>query len=172
MTHPKRSVYLAGPISGLTHDGARHGWREDFQEKLDLLGADHISCFSPMRGKEFLKDFGVLTSGVNYPDHPMASPSGITIRDYNDLSFSDVLVGCFLETPKVQLFDGTWIDIASQGTCWEFGAGYALHKPIVMIADPDNIHVQHIMMSHSAGYIVPTLEQGVELVYFLLTPGI
>lgn len=169
MYYPKRSVYLAGPITGHDQNKAANGWRPQFVEMLGKLDAEHISCFSPMRGKEFLKDFGVLTSGRNYPDHPMCSKSGITVRDFNDLSFCDIMVACFLETPTHKDHDD--VQLASLGTGWEFGACYALHKPVIMVADKENIH-QHLMLQHSAGYNVTTLEDAVELTYFLLTPGV
>lgn len=168
MSHPKRSVYLAGPITGLTHDEARHGWREEFAALMRAMELEHISLYSPMRGKSFLQHHGVLSSGEGYPDHPMARASGITTRDCNDVRFCDVLLGCFLETPV----DENGNQIGSLGTAWEFGAAYVLGKPIVMVGAADNIHVKHVMMAHSSGYIVETLEDAAELIGFLLTPGI
>ncbi len=85
MSYPKRTIYLAGPITGLTHDEARYGWRLMFAQRLDAMDMDHIFCASPMRGKEFLQDLGVLSSGHDYPDNALSTSAGITTRDRNDV---------------------------------------------------------------------------------------
>jgi nucleoside 2-deoxyribosyltransferase len=170
MSHPKRSVYLGGPITGHDHDGARHGWREEAEVLRHKMGLEHISFFSPMRGKEFLKHHGILTSGVGYPEHPMSRREGITTRDVNDMKFCDAMLACYLETPTHRKYDD--VELGSLGTAFEHGACYILQKPIVMVAKPGNIHADHCMLTHSAGYLVETLEEGIELIGFLLTPGI
>jgi len=110
--YPKRTIYLAGTITGLTHDEARYGWRQEFKELMDSMGADHISLNSPMRGKEFLEDVGVLSNdGSGYPDHAMSTPAGVTTRDYNDVRMCDALVACYLESGNRP----------SLGTAAEFG---------------------------------------------------
>ena len=116
MIHPKRTIYLAGPITGLTHDQARWGWRQEFAQLLSGGGFDHISCNSPMRGKEFLADFGVLTSGHDYPENALCSEAGINTRDYNDVKMCDAMVACFLESNGVP----------SLGTAAEHGFAHAL----------------------------------------------
>lgn len=163
MTFPKKQIYLAGPISGLTHDEARYGWRKDFVDMLEAAGLDHIHCFSPMRGKEFLAQAGVLTStGVNSPAHAMATDAGITTRDLNDVKNCDAMVACFLES------EGR----PSLGTAIEYGFAAAFQKPIVAIGHLGDPNISHLMMQRLAGYHLLNLEDSIPLVAHLLTPGI
>lgn len=162
MIYPKRMIYLAGTITGLTHDEARYGWRQDFAEFLETMDADHISCNSPMRGKEFLKDHGVLSSGHDYPDHAMATAEGITTRDYNDVRECSLMVACFLESGNRP----------SLGTAAEYGFCWALHKPIITVGPEDEVNVRHLMLKRMSGYRVDTLEEAAMIAYHLLTPGL
>lgn len=157
-TLPNKLIYLAGPITGLTHDEARYGWREKFAKLLP----PHIHCMSPMRGKEFLSDLGVLTSGENYPQNALCSPEGITTRDYNDVKNSDAIVACYLESG----------DRPSLGTAVEFGYAWAHHIPIIVIGSEEEVNVRHFMLKRMAGYRVDTLEEGALVTSLLLTPGI
>jgi len=50
-----KKIYLAGPISGLTFEGAQD-WRNYFTSKI----SPEIDCFSPLRGKDYLKIRGPL----------------------------------------------------------------------------------------------------------------
>ncbi len=161
-TFPTRTIYLAGPITGLTHDEARYGWREEFASLLEVGGYDHISCNSPMRGKDFLKGFGVLSSGSGYPKNALCSEAGINTRDYNDVKLCHAMVACYLESNNV----------ASLGTAAEHGFAHALQKPIITIGPEDEINVRHIMLKRMAGYRVDTLEEAAHIVALLLTPGL
>lgn len=159
---PKKTIYLAGPITGLTHDEARYGWRMEFKDMLDRMGLDHIFCSSPMRGKEFLKSCGVLSSGHDYPEHAMSTPEGVTTRDYNDVRNCDAMVACFLESGGRP----------SLGTAAEFGYCWALHKPVITVGPADETNVRHLMLKRMTGYRVDTLEDAALIVAHLLTPGI
>lgn len=162
MIYPLRTVYLAGPISGLTHDEARYGWRKEFAS----LMPEHIHCNSPMRGKDFLEDVGVLlskdfcknTDAVN----PMSTADGIMARDTNDVRMCDVLVICFLDS-------GGRI---SPGTLIEIGMGHMANKVMVIISKPDDPNVLHPMVISAANYMVETLEEGAVVVDKVLTPGL
>lgn len=158
MTFPKRTVYLAGPITGLTHDEARYGWRKEFA----ALMPEHIFCNSPMRGKEFLADHGILSSGHDYPQHAMATDAGITTRDYNDVKNCDAMVACFLESNGKP----------SLGTAMEYGFAHAHQKPVIAIGPLDDPNIRHLMLQRVAGYRVDTLEEAANIVCHLLTPGI
>ena len=52
-----KKIYLAGPISGLTYEGAQD-WRDEFSASISA----EIACFSPLRGKEYLKMRGPLVT--------------------------------------------------------------------------------------------------------------
>jgi len=158
MNYPNKTIYLAGPITGLTHDEARYGWRMEFK----ALMPQHIHCNSPMRGKKMLRDFGVLTSGKDYPDNALCSGAGIVTRDYNDVKTCDAMVACYLESNNKM----------SLGTGAEFGFAHALQKPIIVVGPADEINVHHIMLQRMAGYHVETLEEAANIVSLLLTPGL
>lgn len=156
-----KSVYLAGPISGLTHDQSRYGWRARFVELL--AGVKHIHCFSPMRAKGFLADLGVLSSdATTYPDNAIASPAGIVTRDYNDVKTCDAMVACFLESGGRP----------SLGTAVEYGYCWSHQKPIIAVGPPDDVNIRHAMLHRMAGYHVETLEEAVHIIVHLLTPGL
>jgi len=158
MMFPKRTIYLAGPITGLTHDEARWGWRQEFAR----LMPEHILCSSPMRGKEMLKDFGILTSGKGYPDDAMTSSAGITSRDFNDVRTCDAMIACFLESSGG----------ISGGTFMEYGFAHALQKPIIGIGSADDPNLQHLMAQRVLGWRVDDLVEAANIVSLLLTPGI
>lgn len=159
MIYPTKTVYLAGPITGLTYEEARDGWRKEFAS----LMPEHVLCNSPMRGKEFLAKRGILAADPDtYTDNPMATASGIVTRDFFDVRTSDVMVACFLEANG----------IASLGTAVEFGMAYVVDTPIVMIADADCMHAKHVFLGEIAGYHVATLEEGARIVAHLLTPAV
>jgi len=168
---PMKTVYLAGPITGLTYGKARHGWREEFAAMLPR----HIISLSPMRGKDFLMGEKSLKGDPNmYPTNPLARPSGIIARDRNDVRNCDVVVACFLGA----------MDHPSLGTAVEFGWADAYRKPVVMVVeDKDqvthfddhdevgNIHL-HAFLTEIAGYQTNNLEEAAQIVRCLLTPGV
>lgn len=158
MIFPVKMIYLAGPITGLTHDEARDGWRRDFAS----LMPEHIHCNSPMRGKEMLKGFGILTSGAGYPDNAMTTPEGITSRDFNDVKTCDAMIACFLESGGK----------LSGGTFMEYGFAHALQKPIIGIGQADDPNLRHLMAQRVLGWRVDGLAEAANIVSLLLTPGL
>jgi len=157
--NPTRTIYLAGPIAGLSYGDARHGWREEFASMLP----EHILPVSPMRAKEFLahvKCHGSSELDCASIGNMLASASGIVTRDHNDVMTCDAMVACFLGVNR-----------ASLGTAIEFGWANAYRKPVVMIAERGSIH-DHAMMTEIAGYVVPTLEEAAHIVTSILTPGV
>ncbi len=157
-TYQSKTVYLAGPITGLTYDKARYGWRKRFNS----LMPDHIHCLSPMRGEEMLKDFGILTSGQGYPRTAVLTSAGITVINFNDVLNCDLIVACFLDG------DGS----ISGGTFMEYGFGHALQIPIIGVGKATDPNLSHAMAKRVIGYRVGTLEKAAHLTKLLLTPGI
>jgi len=164
MEYPKKTIYLAGPITGLTHNEARYGWRASLMQQLEIMGLDHIFCNSPMRGKEFLKDAGVLGSdqAIYASGNAMSTPSGITTRDFNDVKNCDAMIACFLESGGK----------LSGGTFMEYGFAHALQKPVIGIGDKDDVNLSHLMAARVLGYRVDTVEEAAIIIGHLLTPGI
>lgn len=146
-----KTIYLAGPISGLSYDDATFGWREKFAG----LMPEHIHCHSPMRGKKYLS--AVKDLGQKLPESIGRS---ILVRDYDDVQTCDLIVAHFLDAPRVSI-----------GTCCEFGFAYALQKPLVMINKPGSIH-DHTFLTEIAGWVVEDVEQAAIIAINFLTPGI
>lgn len=157
-----RSVYLAGPITGLSYGAARHGWRREFADLLEGH-APWLDCFSPMRAKEFLKDhqcLGGSAAELEAYEQALARPIGILTRDFNDVTQRDAMVANFLGAERVSI-----------GTVWEIGVAFSHRKPVVVVMEPGNIH-DHVFVTHSSGYVVPTLEEAALIVASILTPGL
>lgn len=155
---PKRTVYLAGPIAGKTHDEARYGWRREFARLLPT----HIFAYSPMRAQDHLKHHGVLeTDPGTRPDNPFSTAAGIVTRDHNDVKYCDAVVACFLDSG----------DVPSLGTAYEFGLADAYNTPVIMVAKKGEVHRKHAILQRVAGYTVETLEEAAQIVASLLTPG-
>ena len=171
-----KTIYLAGPIAGLSYEDARNGWRKDFA----ALMPDHIQCLSPMRAKQFLSGVKKLAFEANAYDNPLATAKGIVTRDRNDVKTCDLMVANFLGAQK-----------GSLGTAMEFGWADAWRKPVILIIEKDGViqpEVQaskttrwqaekinphfHPMLTASAGYVVDTIEEAAYIAKHILTPGV
>lgn len=147
-------VYLAGPITGLSYLGATE-WREEVKSLLP----NHISSLSPMRGKQYLEKLSKEQSIADcYEDNPLTSEKGINIRDYNDCKRSDLIFVNFLGAKRVSI-----------GTVMEIAWARAFQIPVVVVMEKDNIH-NHAMLNYASGFIVETLDEGIDLIKIILGP--
>lgn len=142
-------IYLAGPITGLSWDGATD-WRKFVKENIN----ESIQTLSPLRGKEFLKKAKTISD--NYSEMPLASIKGINTRDYNDVRTCDALLVNFLDSQNVSI-----------GTVMEIAWARAFNKPVVCVMEADNIH-NHSMLNYACGYIINTLEEGIKIIESIL----
>lgn len=153
------SVYLAGPITGLTYDDGQD-WREYAKLKLDAFGIDG---FSPLRAKQHLRALGVLDN-AGTPDsaylglNALSEPAGITARDRFDCTGRDMVLVNFLGATAVSI-----------GTCIELGWADGARRPLVIAMEEDNIH-RHAMVNSVAGFIVPTLPDALKICKAVLLP--
>jgi len=147
------SVYLAGPIQGLSYDTST-SWR--IYAETELLKAG-IMSLSPLRNKEYLQHEGVLRD--SYPQYALSSTKGITTRDRFDVMRCDVVLMNLLHAEQVSI-----------GTMIELGWADAYRKPVVLVAERDNVHA-HGMVEEVAGFIVDNLESGLTLIKALLVPA-
>lgn len=138
--------YLGGPMTGHTWD-ACDDWRKTISKRLRDLD---IECLSPLRGKDYLKNETSLK--LSYETHPLSSPIGIVLRDKSDILTADFCIFNFLNCG----------DRVSIGSVWEISLAQYLHKPIILIMEPDNVH-NHPMITQLAYPIVHTLEDGLDL---------
>lgn len=147
------SVYLAGPIKGTSYNEAVD-WRTDVTGNLLR---SHISSLSPMRYKEFLSGSPSLDGGSS--SH-LTSHKGIVARDLNDIRRADAVLVNFTGVSST----------VSMGTVAEIGFAHALNKMIIMAIEPEgNVH-NYFFIKEMAGFVLPTLEQAVEIVKQVLLP--
>jgi len=146
------SLYLAGPMLGLLVVEAVE-WRRYVQSRFHDLGID---AFSPMRGYNISADTH-LENGD--PTDPMHTPHGLVARDRFDVTNRDLLFVNFLGSKEI-----------SVGTVMEIAWADLARKPIVIAAEPDNIHTRHAMLSEVSSYIVPDMEEAITIAYKLLLP--
>jgi nucleoside 2-deoxyribosyltransferase len=148
-----KNVYLAGQITGHSYDESTN-WRNYVIKKL----AQHkINGISPMRRKEYLHGINNIPA-MGVSNNPLSTPKGITTRDRYDCTNADALLVYLLDSRKVSI-----------GTMIELGWADAHRVPIVIVMEPSNMH-NHAMVNEVAGFIVPTLEEGIALVVAILEP--
>jgi nucleoside 2-deoxyribosyltransferase len=153
------TVYLAGPITGLTYAGAVD-WREHAKAEL---AKSCIRGLSPMRGKQYLEQLiegGTFTmDGDAYKAASVLSSNrGIMTRDRWDATRCDVLLVNFLGATKVSI-----------GTCMEIAWADAHRIPIVCAMEATgNIH-DHGMILEALGYRVQTLAEALDIIRAVLS---
>ena len=157
----KPSVYLAGPITGLSYEDSI-GWRE---QAIEALSPD-IDAFSPMRAKSYLR--GTVQIGMSYESIPLSSQRGIMCRDFFDCTQRDLLLVNFKGAKNVSI--GTVMEVA-----WAYGA----RKPIVAVMEPtvqaDNIADRgnphnHAMVMEAIPFVVPTMDEALFIIRAMLLP--
>ena len=144
-------VYLAGPITGLTFDGATN-WRTQVISALP----PHIVGLSPLRGKEYLEKEAAVKD--SYDMHALSTKKAIVTRDRFDATRCDVLF--------VNLLGA---EIVSIGTVMEIAWADAHRIPIILVMEEGNIHT-HGMLIEVAGYVVGSLTEGLFILKSILTP--
>lgn len=157
----KKRIYLAGPITGQTYEGARFSWRQEFAKQW-TAGAHSLvaDVYSPMRGKDFLLGTREIQGHPGAYKNPMAETRGILARDREDVARADLIVAHFLGAPKVSI-----------GTMVEFGWADAYRRPVISIIEAGNMH-QHEFVIGLSSYVVDNLEEAVAIAAAVLTPGI
>ena len=154
-----KSVYLAGPIGGLTFKDAV-SWRQlAVQAFSDVDGPVEILGMSPLRYKDFLDEEGVLHVTDDYP-HVLCGQRGITTRDFYDVRTCDVLFVNFLGAKSVSI-----------GTSMEIAVAHQTRTPIVVaIENTGNLH-DHPILRECIDFRVDTLEEAIHTTITILTPG-
>jgi hypothetical protein len=149
----ERSVYLAGPITGLTY-GEATDWRS---AASIWLKARNINAVSPLRGKDFLKDAGVLDG--SYEENPLSTARGIMIRDHFDATQCGAVLVNLLGAKKISV--GTVMEIA-----WTFEA----RVPLIVVMEKEGNPHEHPMINEAISYRVDNLEVGLHVVDTLFKP--
>ncbi len=152
-----KSVYLAGPIRGLSY-GSATDWREF--AKVELAKYDIVGV-SPMRAKEFLGRVSEIDANVNILeglDEVIAGQKGLTTRDRFDATRCDVFLANLLGANKVSI-----------GTMIEYGWADACRKPIITIIEKEGNPHEHAMIRELTGFRVESLEEGLYVAKAILS---
>lgn len=134
-----KTVYLGGAFAEFTAQEVVAKQAEMQQ----LLGAD-IICHKPMHRDDYPAELGDLLGTT------------LTHRDHHQIRQSAVLILDFLGAKKV-----------SAGSMIEIGWATELGKPVVMIAEPDNINM-HVMARNLVTFIATNRAQAAAVVRTLL----
>lgn len=148
-------IYLAGPISGLTYDGAVD-WRNTVKETLDDASKGQIQCLSPMRHKDYLLNESKIKDDY---EQILSSQRGITARDRFDATRCDLLFVNFLGAKKVSI-----------GTVLEIAWADSQRIPIILVMEDENNPHEHSMVRELCPFRVNNLEEGIEIAYKILMP--
>jgi hypothetical protein len=150
-----KSVYLAGPITGLNYAGCST-WREAVAKQLKDVGID---AYSPMRAKAYLASLAVLSGhGTEYKDMGVLSTArGVMTRDRFDATRCGVLF--------VNLLGATQV---STGTVMEIAWADLVRTPIVCAMEKTGNPHEHMMVNEAIGFRVDTLEEAVEITKSIL----
>lgn len=142
-----KNVYLAGAIAGC-NKGEANDWRNDVKAKLNAFGVQGISPLrcEPMIGKRYK---------LNYEDPKFGTASAIAAKNELDVRECDLTL---VYLPK-ELNDRR----PSYGTIIELAWARILNKPVILVTD-DPYLVNHPLTSYCARWILPTLDDAVEVI--------
>lgn len=152
-----KSVYLAGPISGLTFDDADE-WRT---HAIAALRQHSIDGLSPLRGKAYLRTLGSLSTQCLDEGQAgiMSLPRSIMARDFHDATHCDVLLVNLLGASRISI-----------GTMMEVAWCYQARTPIVCCMDLGNVH-EHAMVTEAIDFRVSTVDEAVAVCVAILRPN-
>jgi len=144
----KRTVYLAGPIGGLSKQDAT-GWRNTVSEELDqhnIRGISPLRCEPPNQGS--------IYATLGQPDDPMfGSAAAIGAKNEFDVRTCDMILA--------------YLPTVSVGTIIEIGWGKALNKPVIVVS-PNLTLQSHPDIIQSASWILTHLDEAVEVIIGVL----
>jgi hypothetical protein len=159
-----KSIYLAGPITGLNHANSVN-WRRQFIDLMNGPGcspASVIECFSPMRGKDHLARHNIIEH--SYPGDILSCQRAIMTRDRFDCTRCTLIV---MNVLKASMADGCK---PSLGTVMELAWADLARIPVIAIMDKEGSPYNHPMILEAIGFQVETIEQAVETAKFILFP--
>ena len=150
--------YLAGPIAGLTFSQSEN-WRDYVKTQMP----PEIVCYSPLRGKDFLRQYGPIGMGGRGSDTyehitALSSARGILARDHFDCHRVDVIMCNLLGANSISI-----------GTCMEIAFAFVYRVPLVLCMEPTNIH-DHPMIREATSFTCGNLDDGISLVKAILLP--
>jgi nucleoside 2-deoxyribosyltransferase len=150
-----KTVYLAGPITGLDYKGCTD-WRQSAKAELAAVG---IEAFSPMRCKEYLDGLPTISGhGREYHNMgPLSTPKGVVTRDHYDVHRCDMLLVNLLGAKQVSI-----------GTMFEMAWAFQKKTPIVLAMDETGGLHDHMFVHQTCGYRLGTLDEALRIVRAIL----
>jgi hypothetical protein len=150
-------VYLCGPITGLSYQAARYGWRKTIADMLD----PSIGVLSPMRQEGHLSEVQAINHNPTN-DRTLHTQRGIVRKDKLDVRRSTIVVANFLDAKVV-----------SQGSLIELGWADMADKDIMLIMEKDGSNVHDRFFARDlASYRVDSVEEAAHTINALLLPGV
>lgn len=165
-----KKVYMAGPITGLAWNESED-WRDAVKNyaALDPERFGDIQFFSPLRGKDYLKNHPEIKD--SYPDLQFSAARSIMLRDHMDVVTSNALLVNFVGAKRVSI-----------GTVMEVAWAYERKIPVIAIIEGSfqhktgfdasagvNIH-EHSMLNEAIWYRFETVEEGMHAINLLFNP--
>lgn len=144
----KKTIYLAGLISTVAKESLT--WRLEAEGLLQ----DVFNVVSPLRGKTDLENH-TNDNGMNsvYTTH-----GDITLRDFNDIKESDILLANLELWNSDRPLLGT---IAEMAWCWEW------KKPVIAICSPTNTYMRtHPFVVSFVTHFLPNLEEAIDFLKY------
>lgn len=150
-----KTVYLAGPITGLSFRGCTD-WRNEAIKDLSAAG---IKGLSPMRGKDYLAHLEKISGTGEEYKHlgVLATPRAVMTRDRFDATRCDVLLVNLIGAKQVSI-----------GTVMEIAMADIKRTPIVCAIEPENNPHEHMMIAEAIGFRVESLEAALHTVKAIL----
>jgi len=145
------TAYLAGPITGLSFEGATD-WREYAVSELAAVG---IKGLSPLRAKDYLRGVASFSADGDVYGHlsVLSTNRGIMTRDRHDATRCDVLLVNLLGAKRISI--GTVMEIAWADQC---------RTPIVAAIEQGGNPHEHGMITEAIGFRVPSLAGAIDIV--------
>lgn len=148
-------IYLAGPITGLSFDDCSD-WRE---QAIMILTGRGMQGISPLRAKEYLKNYTTIEDGLDLEDTVLSSQRGIYFRDKFDCERADLVIVNFLGAKKVSI-----------GSVMEIAWATTKNTPIVLIMEEKgNVH-DYSLINEACPFRVTSLSEAIRITETILAP--
>jgi nucleoside 2-deoxyribosyltransferase len=149
------SVYIAGPITGLSYQGSTD-WRK---LAYTALSRSEITVYSPMRNLDFLAHMKQMPDA--YEHNALSAAKGIVAQDRFDVMRADLVYANLLGAERVSI--GTVIELA-----W----AHAFNTPVLISMEPEGNPHDHAFIKEIAGWIVPSIEEAISTIRHILLPSL
>lgn len=140
-------MYLAGPVIGHTREAA-NDWRNYVIEQLkeyNIMGISPLRCEPPPDGVKY---------PLHYPDARFGTMRAIASKNVFDVRACDAILAYL---PK------KYTDINPvYGSVCELAWGHIIGKPTILVTDDPYIK-EHPVINANAGWVLDTLDQGIEV---------